>query len=98
MARHECCPVCLKIAFKVMLVFFIRLRWTWKTVERKNKKQDRRNHSRGITVTCCLRRGMVTHWRKRAGRSRAKLSVHLRRARLSPSLPERVPMATAHQL
>lgn len=34
---------------------------------KKNKRQDRRNHSRGATMACCLSLEKVIPWRKRAG-------------------------------
>ena len=71
----------------IILDFSLRIRWTWKTVVRKNKRQDRRDHSTRITVTHCWRLGKLVYWRRRAGMSWPRVFIQVCAAELCPFTP-----------
>lgn len=49
------------------LCFSLRISQTWKTVTMKKEKEKRRNHSRGMIMTYCIKLRKVIFWRRRAG-------------------------------
>lgn len=68
--------------------FSIRIKWAWKTLKTKKKREDRRYLSRRATVTSCPRLGKVVHPR-RTGVCPSKTCMGILKAGLCHSLPGR---------
>lgn len=88
MLKYESRLARLKNIFTSDPNFSIRIKWTWKILKTKKKREDRRYLSRRATVTSCSRLGKVVHPR-RTGVCPSKTCMGIPTAGLCHSLPGR---------